>query len=112
MRASINLIREQGIPAISALILARRDRLEAGLSELGFEFLSPRSHEPLRSGILTTRHPSKDPAELNTALEKASISASFRRTRDHGFWLRFSPHFYNTEQEIDRVLDVLSEAVR
>ena len=112
MRASINLIREQGIPTISALILERRDRLEEGLSGLGFEFLSPRSHEPLRSGILTTRHPAKDPAELIATLEQASISASYRKTRDHGFWLRFSPHFYNTVEEIDRVLDVLSGAIK
>ena len=112
MRASINLIREQGIDSISSLILERRDQLEAGLASLGFDFLSPRSTEPLRSGILTTRHPGKDPSKLNLALEKASISASYRRTRDHGFWLRFSPHFYNTKAEIDRVLDVLAEAVR
>jgi selenocysteine lyase/cysteine desulfurase len=112
MRASINLIRKQGIPSISALILERRDRLEAGLEGLGFEFLSPRSHEPLRSGILTTRYPAKDPAELITILEQSSISASYRKTRDHGFWLRFSPHFYNTIEEIDRVLDVLSEAIK
>ena len=112
MRASINLIRKQGIPSISALILERRDRLEAGLEGLGFEFLSPRSHEPLRSGILTTRYPAKDPAELITILDQSSISASYRKTRDHGFWLRFSPHFYNTIEEIDRVLDVLSEAIK
>jgi selenocysteine lyase/cysteine desulfurase len=112
MRASINLIREQGIDSISSLILERRDQLEAGLASLGFDFLSPRSTEPLRSGILTTRHPTKDPSKLNLALEKASISASYRRTRDHGFWLRFSPHFYNTSAEIDRVLEVLAEAVR
>jgi cysteine desulfurase / selenocysteine lyase len=112
MRAAINLIRNQGIPSISALILERRDHLEAGLSALGFEFLSPRSHEPFRSGILAARHPSKDPGEMIASLEKAWISASCRKTRNHGFWLRFSPHFYNTEREIDRVLDVLSECLK
>ena len=112
MRASINLIREQGIDSVSSLILQRRDQLETGLASLGFDFLSPRSSEPLRSGILTTRHPGKDPSKLIADLEKAFISASYRKTRDHGFWLRFSPHFYNTSAEIDRVLDVLSEAVK
>jgi len=112
MRASINLIREQGIDSISSLILERRDHLESGLASMGFDFLSPRSSESLRSGILTTRHPGKDPSKLNLDLEKASISASYRRTRDHGFWLRFSPHFYNTSAEIDRVLDVLSDSVK
>jgi len=111
MRASIQLLQERGIENISALILERRDQLEAGLATLGFEFLSPRSHEPLRSGIVTTRHPGGDPAILFSVLEKAGIAASLRKTRDHGFWLRFSPHFYNTAAEIDRTLDVLSMAL-
>jgi selenocysteine lyase/cysteine desulfurase len=110
MRASINLIRSQGLDSISSLILERRDQLEEGLAGLDFEFLSPRRNETLRSGILTTRHPSKDPALLFAALERAQISASCRKTRDHGTWLRFSPHYYNTAAEIDRVLNVLSES--
>lgn len=112
MRASINLLREQGIDSVSSLILERRDQLEEGLSGLGFEFLSPRRHESLRSGILTTRHPDKAPELLFAALEKAHISASCRKTRDFGTWLRFSPHFYNTASEIDRVLDVISESLK
>ncbi len=108
MRASLNLLLKQGTESISALILERRDQLEQGLDSLGFEFLSPRRYEPLRSGILTTRLPGNDPATLFTALEKANIAASLRKTRDHGFWLRFSPHFYNTAEEINRTLDVLS----
>ncbi len=110
MRASINLIREQGLESVSSLILRNRDRLEEGLSSLGFEFLSPRSFEPLRSGIVTARHPGKDPSLLFAVLEKAHVSASCRKTRDHGTWFRFSPHYYNTATEIDRALDVLSQA--
>ncbi len=112
MRAAINLIRAQGIESVSSLILERRDRLEAGLSELGFEFLSPRSSEPLRSGILTSRHPGKESALLFAALEKAHVSASCRKTRTLGTWLRFSPHYYNTDGEIDRVLDVLGASLK
>jgi selenocysteine lyase/cysteine desulfurase len=112
MKAAINLIRETGIETISSLILDRRDRLEQGLESLGFEFLSPRSSEPLRSGILTTRHPGRESTELHAAMEKALIAASCRKTRHHGTWLRFSPHFYNTVEEIDRVIDVLSEAIK
>jgi len=111
MRASMNLISEQGIDSISSLILERRDRLETGLASLGFEFLSPRNHEPLRSGIVTARHPSRDPSGLLGALERGGVSASFRKTRGHGSWLRFSPHYYNTIEEIDRTLDILSEAL-
>jgi cysteine desulfurase / selenocysteine lyase len=112
MHAAINLIRESGLETVSSLILERRDQLQAGLSSMGFEFLGPDASEPLRSGILTARHQAHDPARLFTALEQAGISASCRKTRNHGTWLRFSPHFYNTSKEIDRVLDVLSEAVK
>jgi selenocysteine lyase/cysteine desulfurase len=110
MKASLRLLQTTGIETVSSLILERRDQLEAGLGQLGFEFLSPRSHEPLRSGIVTGRHPGSDPANLFSALDKAGIAASLRNTRDHGFWLRFSPHFYNTASEIDRTLDVLDSA--
>ena len=110
MRASINLIRSQGLDTVSSLILERRDQLEEGLEGLGFEFLSPRRNESLRSGILTARHPAMDSATLFATLERAQISASCRKTRDRGIWLRFSPHFYNTRSEIDRVLNVLSDS--
>lgn len=112
MRAAINLILERGLESVSTLILERRDQLEQGLEELGFEFLSPDRHEPLRSGILTARHPVKAPELLFAALEKAHISASCRKTRDYGTWLRFSPHYYNTSSEIDRVLDVISQPLK
>lgn len=112
MRASINLIRTQGIDSVSSLILERRDQLEMGLSDLGFEFLSPSRHEPLRSGILTARHPGRAPELLFADLEKANVSASCRKTRDYGTWLRFSPHYYNTSSEMGRVLDILSESLK
>ncbi len=112
MRAAINLIQNQGIESISALILERRDRLEEGLESLGFEFLSPGRDEPLRSGILTTRHPGKDSSLLYEKLEQGGIAASHRKTRHHGFWLRFGPHFYNTCEEIDSVLNLLSAAIK
>ena len=112
MKAAINLIRETGLETVTSLILERRDQLQRGFATLGFEFLGPDLSEPLRSGILTARHPAHDPARLFTALEQAGISASCRKTRNHGTWLRFSPHFYNTAEEINRVLDVLSEAIK
>jgi selenocysteine lyase/cysteine desulfurase len=112
MRASINLIQRQGLDVVSSLILERRDQLETGLEALGFDFLSPSRHEPLRSGIVTTRHPAKDPALLFATLEKSGIAASFRKTRNQGYWLRFSPHYYNTAEEIDRTLDVLGTAIK
>ncbi len=112
MRAALEMLEKEGIDRVAASILAVRDRLEVRLEEMGFEFLSPGRTEPLRSGILTTRHPGANPATLFTALERHRITASLRGARDGGQWLRFSPHFYNTAEEIDRTADVLADAMR
>ena len=49
-------------------------------------------------------------AALLAALEKAHIVASLRHDRAGRDYLRFSPHFYNTEAELDRAVAVLSDA--
>lgn len=107
MKASLDMLNELGIDRVSAAILEVRDYLNGALRELGFEFLSPPVTEPLRCGIVTARHPQVDPARLFAALEASQITASLRRERESGQWLRFSPHFYNTTAEMDKVVAVL-----
>ena len=112
MKASLEMLSEIGIDRVQASILDCRDYLESRLSEMGFEFLSPCAPDPLRSGILTARHPRKDGSRLFAALEAANITASLRSNRSGEKWLRFSPHFYNTRSEMDRVVDVLAAEIR
>jgi len=111
MKASLEMILEVGLPQVSAAILSARDALEDSLSELGFEFLSPLQDEPLRSGILTARHSTKSSAELFDALSKEKITASLRKAHDGSDWLRFSPHFYNTLEEMQKVASVLKSSL-
>ncbi|MEI6034078.1 MAG: hypothetical protein WCS65_07340 [Verrucomicrobiae bacterium] len=40
----------------------------------------------------------------------AGIVASLRSLRDGSKWLRFSPHFYNTISEMEKVAVVLGRA--
>ena len=96
MKASLEMIEATGLGTISAAILDVRDHLHRLLEHMGFEFLSPSRDEPLRSGIVTARHPRIAPNVLFSALEKEKITASLRMARECGEWLRFSPHFYNT----------------
>lgn len=112
MKASLELLEATGAAAVQANILALRDELEERLAALGFDFLSPRQAEPWRSGILTARHPHADSQQLFQALEKEKITSSLRRSRDGQWWLRFSPHFYNTSCEIQEVVAVLDRALR
>lgn len=111
MRASLEMIANEGIDNVSAAILAVRDYLHGKLAELGFKFLSPSPHEPWRSGIVTVSHPTMPSPVLFAALEKARITASLRMARGGAQWIRFSPHFYNTNEEVDRIVTVLRETI-
>lgn len=111
MDASLQMILSRGIPTLSTAILAVRDYLQGLLEELGFEFLSPKT-SPWRSGILTCRHPLVPSSQLFQSLESARITASLRNDRMGGSWLRFSPHFYNTCQEMDQTAATLKKNLR
>ncbi|MFV0414765.1 MAG: aminotransferase class V-fold PLP-dependent enzyme [Chthoniobacterales bacterium] len=107
MIASLKMIQAHGQDKVSEQILKVRDHLEDRLREDGYIFLSPDKNEPLRSGILTARHTNRPPDEEFIRLEKNGIIASLRSEKSGQQWLRFSPHFYNTIEEMDRVVDVL-----
>jgi cysteine desulfurase / selenocysteine lyase len=111
MLAAVDMFLEIGMDEISARILDVRDYLHGQLEALGFETISPDRDEPMRCGILTVRHPEKEAAKLFRALEEAKITASLRNTRDGRAWLRFSPHFYNTRDEIVRIVAALRGAL-
>lgn len=111
MKASLEMLVTTGLENVRAAILDARDHLHGCLREAGFEFLSPEEDDPMRSGILTCRHPGLASGELFTRLEEAGIVASLRSLRDGTQWLRFSPHFYNTPDEMDQVACVLARTV-
>jgi cysteine desulfurase / selenocysteine lyase len=110
MKASIDFLLEIGIDKIAQRILSIRSRLVSGLTELGFTLLGENNTPMHQSGIITVAHPTRDiPSEHKRLLENG-IVCSPRQDRQGNQYLRFSPHFYNSEDEIDRVLDVLKPA--
>ena len=60
MQASLEMLEATGLETVSSTILDVRDHLHGLLEQMGFEFLSPSCEEPLRSGIVTARHPRAD----------------------------------------------------
>jgi len=106
MKASLEMLQSHGIDRVSERILEIRDYLWSLLREKGFETISP-VDAPLRSGILTVRHADLSNEQLFANLEAAKISASLRKDRTGTAYLRFSPHFYNTREEMDRVAAAL-----
>ena len=112
MQASLEMLEATGLETVSSTILDVRDHLHGLLEQMGFEFLSPSCEEPLRSGIVTARHTGADINSLFSALERERITASLRVARESGEWLRFSPHFYNTRADMERIAEVLQAACR
>ena len=72
----------------------------------GFEFLSP-EEENNRSGILTFRHAKIATERLLESLSKQGVVVSLRFDRNDRSWLRISPHFYNTFDEMAKIAGVL-----
>ena len=109
MRAGIELIEEMGLPAISEQLIRLKTRLHERLAPLGFEFLGPPPESPAASGITTVWHPRLKLEPIQEGLASRHIAVSLRHTRDGRAHIRFSPHFYNTVTEMDRVADAVAE---
>jgi cysteine desulfurase/selenocysteine lyase len=100
---SLELLLEAGAPAIEERILALADRAAAGLAARGFKVISSRRPGET-SGIVSARHPDIRAGDLVHRLAAADIIVAARAGR-----FRVAPHFYNTEDEIDRMLETLPE---
>jgi selenocysteine lyase/cysteine desulfurase len=96
-----------GIEKVAERILSVRNRLGSGLAEIGFSPLGATHTEAQLSGIITVSHPTRDIASLFKRLSENRVVCSPRQDRQGKQYLRFSPHFYNTEDEVDRVLELL-----
>ena len=110
MMAAIELLMAEGLTQVGDRLLALKARIIAGLEPLGFVIHGPREG-PAASGITTFRHETADAKVLFRALEQNKVVASLRLDRTGTEYLRFSPHFYNTEAEVDRVLELLRAAL-
>jgi len=110
MRAALDLLGSVGIDRIYARILALKHALTQPLLAAGFQFLGP-LEGPTASGITTFHHPARDAATLFRALEQSGVIASLRFDRAGLQYIRLSPHFYNTLDEIARVVEILIGAL-
>jgi selenocysteine lyase/cysteine desulfurase len=102
MGAAINLLLRAGLAAVEAGVLRLADRLREELPSRGYELVCKPAQPAERSGIISFRHPRIVPAELHARLRDAGVIISLR-----GDFLRASPHFYNADEDIDRLLQAL-----
>lgn len=102
LRAAIDLLLEIGVEAIEAEVLRLSSTLRNRLREIGFQA------EETRSGIVGATPPNVEMSivRLHRLLDEERIITAPREGL-----LRFSPHVYNDDGEIDRVIEVLRRII-
>lgn len=98
--AVLDLIYEVGQARIEARVLELTDRLIDGLLARGYDLVSSLEPEE-RSGIVCFRAKG-DPMEVLARAQAENVIIAVRLGL-----VRVSPHFYNNEDEIDRLLTLL-----
>lgn len=113
MTAALRLLDTAGIDQIAARILKLRRELLDRILPLGFHIYGAGEDDPesAHSGIITVGHAGRDLKSVAKALEDEQITVSCRQNRAGEVFLRFSPHFYNTIEEFDRVAEVLKRVM-
>lgn len=107
LQAAMQLILEVGIDQIAAELLRKRAWLVPELQAKGYAVLAAEPPVENASGIVTFYKPGADMPELFAKLTEAGIITSLRANRAGQRYLRLSPHFYNTDAELHRLLELL-----
>jgi selenocysteine lyase/cysteine desulfurase len=103
----MELVLEVGIEQIAAELIRKRRWLMPELSAKGYVVLHADAPPEHASGIVTFSKPGVDLGALQARLQTAGILVSLRADRTGGRYLRVSPHFYNTDAELHRMLELL-----
>jgi selenocysteine lyase/cysteine desulfurase len=105
--AALELALEIGVDKIAAELLRKRAWLVPALQARGYTVLNAGAKPVNASGITTFFAPGKNLLELNLKLAAAGIIASLRTDRSGQNYLRLAPHFYTTDAELQRVVELL-----
>ncbi len=109
MKAGLEMLLELGIANISARLLSLKSHLVPKLEALGFGVIPPTGGGAASSITTATREAGAPLEDVFAHLAKNHVVVSLRHNRAGKAHLRFSPHFYNTEAEIDRVIDLIGQ---
>ncbi len=107
LHAALELIQEIGVENIAAELLRKRNWLAPALVNKGYEVMHRDASEMNCSGVVTVQRSGADMDALHAALAENNVMASVRSDREGRKHLRFSPHYYNTDAEMNRILELL-----
>ena len=101
LRAAIDFLLDIGIDKIAATVRGLADQIVRGVRDRGYEVLG----EP-NAGIVSFRKAGIDTAAICAHLREHSII-----TAPRAGWVRASPHFYITPEDIEKMLELLPKTL-
>jgi len=102
LAASVELLAGFSAEALGRRIIELTDLACRRLEGLGAVIHSDRSAEEHKSGIVSFELPGRDPQVLCSRCLERQVVLSCR-----GGWLRISPHAYNDQEDLDRLIEAL-----
>lgn len=109
LHAGVSILQEVGMEAVESRVLGLGRRLAEGLIAGGYQVAAPwpRAAEE-SSGVTTVLKPGLTQANFQRMLDVAGVTATVNKGPHGQDVIRLSPHFFNTEEEIDHVIDALT----
>jgi cysteine desulfurase/selenocysteine lyase len=101
LRASIGLLLEVGVEGIAPAVQRLGDLVAEGVLSKGYEVLGSRS-QANGAGIVSFRKTGSEAGDILRRLNSAGVTAAARAG-----WVRVSPHFYISPDDIGRMLEAL-----
>jgi len=105
--SAMELILELGVENIAEQLLRLRGLLVSALLDKDYTILEAEAPPNAASSILSFHRPGADLRALHGKLLQAGIVTSLRADRAGQNYIRLSPHFYNTESELQRLLKMV-----
>jgi selenocysteine lyase/cysteine desulfurase len=107
LNAAMELLVEIGLENIGPELLRQRAWLVPALQAKGYTVLQAEAGLDTASGITSFFKPGADMPSVSERLAQAGIVSSLRTDRAGQQYIRFSPHFYNTDAELHRAVEAV-----
>jgi selenocysteine lyase/cysteine desulfurase len=107
LNAAMTMLLELGVDKIARELLRKRAWLVPALQAKGYTVLNADVAPENASGIVTFFKAGGDLPALHQKLLDANIVTSLRMDRAGQSYIRLSPHFYNTDAELQRVVEMI-----
>jgi selenocysteine lyase/cysteine desulfurase len=107
LHAALQLILQVGVESISHELRRIREWMIPRLLDRRWQVLASDADPAHSGGIISFRREGCDMAALHRRLEQGHIYTSLRQDRQGRQYIRLSPHFYNTINELEALLPLL-----